>query len=71
MFYSPMQCLFMTFAQVFIEFSLTERFTVFLYTLILYLVSWASLVALVVKNPPANAGGVKDAGSIPGSGRFP
>ena len=28
-------------------------------------------MALVVKNPPANAGDVKDAGSIPGSGRFP
>ena len=26
---------------------------------------------LVVKNPPANAGDVRDAGSIPGSGRFP
>jgi len=25
----------------------------------------------VVKNPPANAGDVRDAGSIPGSGRFP
>ena len=24
-----------------------------------------------VKNPPANAGDVRDAGSIPGSGRFP
>ena len=29
---------------------------------------WASQVALVVKNPPANAG---DAGSIPGWGRPP
>ena len=26
---------------------------------------------LVVKNPPANAGDVRDAGSIPGSGRSP
>ena len=32
---------------------------------------WASQVALVVKNPPANAGDVRDAGSIPGSGRSP
>ena len=32
---------------------------------------WASQVALVVKNPPANAGGMRDAGSIPGSGRSP
>ena len=31
----------------------------------------ASHVALVVKNPPANAGDVRDVGSIPGSGRFP
>ena len=30
----------------------------------------ASQVALVVKNPPANAGEVRDGGSIPGSGRF-
>ena len=28
-------------------------------------------VALVVKNPPANAGDVKRAGSIPGWGRSP
>ena len=28
-------------------------------------------MALVVKNPPANAGDVGDAGSIPGSGRSP
>ena len=26
---------------------------------------------LVVKNPPTNAGDVRDVGSIPGSGRFP
>ena len=31
--------------------------------------SWASQLALVVKNPPANAGDIKDAGSFPGSGR--
>ena len=29
----------------------------------------ASQVALVVKNPPANAGDLRDAGSIPGPGR--
>ena len=28
-------------------------------------------VALVVKNPPADAGDVRDTGSIPGSGRSP
>ena len=28
-------------------------------------------MALVVKNLPANAGDVRDVGSIPGSGRFP
>ena len=28
-------------------------------------------VVLVVKNPPANAGDLKDAGSIPGLGRSP
>ena len=32
---------------------------------------WASRMALVVKNPPANAGNIRDSGSIPGSGRSP
>ena len=32
---------------------------------------WASQLALVVKNPPANAGDGRDAGSIPGLGRPP
>ena len=31
----------------------------------------ASQVALVIKNLPANAGDLRDVGSIPGSGRFP
>ena len=31
----------------------------------------ASQAALVVKNPPANAGDVRDTGSIPGLGRSP
>ena len=31
----------------------------------------ASQVVLAVKNPPANAGDIKDAGSISGSGRSP
>ena len=32
---------------------------------------WASLVVLVVKNPLANVGDIRDAGSIPGLGRSP
>ena len=32
---------------------------------------WASQVALVVKNPPANAGDIRDTGLIPVSGRCP
>ena len=32
---------------------------------------WASQVALVVKNPTANAGDIRDAGLIPGLGRSP
>ena len=32
---------------------------------------WAAQVALVVKNPPASSGEVREMGSIPGSGRFP
>ena len=31
----------------------------------------ASQVALVVKNPPANAGDIRDVGLIPELGRFP
>ena len=31
----------------------------------------ASQVALVIKNPPTNAGDVRDMGSIPGSGKSP
>ena len=33
--------------------------------------TWASPMVLVVKNPPANAGVLRDGGSIPGSGRSP
>ena len=32
---------------------------------------WASQGPLVVKNPPSNVGDIRDAGSIPGSGRSP
>ena len=32
---------------------------------------WASQVVLVVKNLPANAGDIRDPGSIPGSGGSP
>ena len=32
---------------------------------------WVSQVVLVVKNPPASAGDVREAGSIPGLGRSP
>jgi len=35
------------------------------------LVSWAPQVAVIVKNPPHNAGEVRDVGLIPGSGRSP
>ena len=34
-------------------------------------ICWASLVAQLVKNLPANTGGTRDVGLIPGSGRFP
>ena len=33
--------------------------------------AWASQVALEVKSPPANAGDIRDMGSIPGLGRSP
>ena len=32
---------------------------------------WASGMKLVVKNPPTNAGDLRDTGSVPGLGRFP
>ena len=34
-------------------------------------INGASQVALVVKNPPGNAGDIRDSGLIPGSGRSP
>ena len=37
----------------------------------IYHVDWASQVALVVKNLPANAGDIRDAGLIPGLERSP
>ena len=36
-----------------------------------HMVAWASQVALVVKNLPANAGDIRDVGLIPGQGRCP
>ena len=32
---------------------------------------WVSQVVLVVKNPPANAGDIRDVGSVPGWGTSP
>ena len=32
---------------------------------------WASQVVPVVKNPPVNAGVIRDTGSFPGPGRYP
>ena len=46
--------------KVFLRHSLTERGG-----------GGTSQVALVVKNPPASMGDIKDVGSIPGLGRFP
>ena len=43
----------------------TQNLTIFLYT------NMASQVVLVVKNSPANAGDLRDLGSIPGLGRPP
>ena len=37
----------------------------------MYVYLWASQLALVVKNPPANPGGVREAVLIPGLGRYP
>ena len=40
----------------------------YVYPLVLAGASW---IVLVVKSPPVNAGDIKDAGLIPGSGRCP
>ena len=37
----------------------------------IYEQKWASQVATVVRNPSANAGDIRDKGSISGSGRSP
>ena len=42
--------------------------TCYRYIHIVYFVLGASQVALMVKNSPANAGDIRDMGSIPGSG---
>ena len=47
--------------QIFILFSMCVKWRAFV----------PSLVVLVVKNPPANAGDKREVGSIPGSGRSP
>ena len=39
------------------------------YLMCMYFSAWASQVMLVVKNPPADAEDLTDAGSIPGLGR--
>ena len=36
-----------------------------------FLNNWPSQVVLMVKNPPANAGDIRETGSIPESGRSP
>ena len=49
------------------------RITAIVGNVYLFLKIWAYQVVLVVKNPPVNAGDVRDEGSIPSgrSGRFP
>ena len=47
---------------------LTQQLSYIIYRSVSY---GASQVALVVKNPPANAGDIRDTGSTPGSGRSP
>ena len=42
-----------------------------LYSRFLFICFMCGMVALVVKNLPANAGDMREAGSIPGSGRSP
>ena len=51
------------------ESDMTERLHFHFY--VQYISIWASVVALVVKNPPASAGDVRDVGLMPGLGRSP
>ena len=48
-----------------------EKCPGYLYLFIYIDIKWASQVVLVAKNPPANAGDIRDPGLIPGSGRSP
>ena len=41
------------------------------YLFIVMVILRAFWVVLVIKNPPANAGDIRESGSMPGSGRFP
>ena len=43
---------------------------IYIYIYVIFVHIWTSQVTLLVKNPPANAGDIKDVGLIPGSGRF-
>ena len=49
--------------------SLRKWIFFFFFKLSVIIYEWASQVMLVVKNPPANAGDLRDKGSIPGSER--
>ena len=40
-------------------------------SIVLYAIQWDSQVVLVVKNPPANPGDIRDTGLIPGLRRSP
>ena len=54
--------------------SITWGSSAFIHCLIHFIPSittWASQMALVIKNPPVNAGDIRNAGSIPGLGRLP
>ena len=53
-----------------LTFSFTLTFMV-LNSLLFFLVNYARMVALMVKNLPANAGDVRNVDLIPGSGRSP
>jgi len=49
------------------EFS--DIFVLYIYIYIIFVHIWTSQAVLVVKNPPANVGDIKDVGLILGSGR--
>ena len=71
--YPFLSCANLLFSVLIFFFPHLQTFKEFILVLIFHhhLFFWASQVALMVKNPPANGGDIRDVGSIPELGRSP